>query len=193
MEIGLSRRRECHAWCASIPVLYLVGLVWLLILVSAMFAFRSQPLKFAYLLVAIPVTLFIRLPYWVFISAVPAFRPRKSWGMKRALGRHVFAATVAMFYDIGLPPAEGSPDKDSASPGATGFVWVDPVPSELVTGELSSYASRNHVQPARVYGYWYGARDESGKHGQRAIKGERVFYYLRGQSFPTLAIARTLT
>ena len=113
--------------------------------------------------------------------------------MKRTLGRHVVAAASGMYYDIGFPAAQGSPDKDSASPEATGFEWVDPVPSELVTGELSNYAYRNHVQPARVYGYWYGARDESGKHGQRAIKGERVFYYLHGQSFPTLAIARTLT
>lgn len=145
-----------------------------------MFAFKSPPLKIAYLLAVIPVTLFIRLPYWVLISAIPAFRPRKSWNMKRTLIRHAAVAAGNITFDIGLPAPKGNPDKDSANAAATGFVWVDPLPSDLVRGELIYYARRNNVEPARIYGYWVGARDESGKHGQHATKGERVLYYLHG-------------
>ena len=150
--------------------------------------YLSPPLRVAYFLVTVPVTLFVRLPYWIVTSAVPFFRPRRSWTLTRTLGRHGMNALLEMYYDIGLPAREGIPDQDSVNPDATGFAWVNPVSSELVIGELAEYARRNQVEPARVYGYWYGARDESGKHGQHAIKGERVLYHLHGQSFPTSAI-----
>ena len=100
--------------------------------------------------------------------------------MMRTLCRYGLNALFGMYYDIGLPAREGDPDQDSINPEATGFAWVDSVSSELVIGELAEYARRNQVEPARVYGYWYGARDESGKHGQHAIKGERVLYFLHG-------------
>ncbi|KAI0820533.1 alpha/beta-hydrolase [Trametes gibbosa] len=144
------------------------------------FAFSSPPLKALYLLVTVPVLLFVRLPFWVFTSAVPALRPRRPWSFKRALLSRVLSGATGIMYSIGLPKPEGNPDKDSLNPDATGFVWVDPVPSELIVGEIAEYARRNEVAPVRVYGYWYGTKDESGKHGQRAAKDERVYYHLHG-------------
>ncbi|EKM55215.1 uncharacterized protein PHACADRAFT_184030 [Phanerochaete carnosa HHB-10118-sp] len=100
--------------------------------------------------------------------------------MVKTLTRYASETRGRMYYKIGLFTPEGNPVKDSRDPGATGFVWVDSVPSQLVTGEIANLAHRNGVKPVDVYGYWHGARDESGKHGQRATKGERVLYYLHG-------------
>jgi len=141
---------------------------------------KSQPLKSLYLLLAIPIILFIRLPYWVFVSAVPALRPRKTWSMKRTLLLYVIDATNSMTYQTGFGAPPSNPEKDSANSETTGFAWVDAIPENLVTGELGELARRNQVTPARVFGYWYGARDEQGKPGQHAAKGERVLYYIHG-------------
>ncbi|EKM55197.1 uncharacterized protein PHACADRAFT_95865, partial [Phanerochaete carnosa HHB-10118-sp] len=149
------------------------------------FAFRNQPLKLIYLLVAVPVLLFIRLPYRLIVASIPALRPRRSWNMVKTLTRYFSKTRTRMFYDVGFNAPEGNPIKDSRDPGATGFVWVDAVPSQLVTGEIADLAHRNGVEPVDVYGYWHGARNESGKHGQRATKGERVLYFLGG-IVPTL-------
>lgn len=147
---------------------------------STMFAFRHQPLKTFYLLFALVTVPFIRLPYWVVLSSISAFRPKTTWSMRRTLMFWVVKASTKMFYSIGFPAPQGNPDVDSAHPEETGFMWVDAVPSSLVTGEIEEMARKNAVSPARVYGYWYGTRDATGKHGQRAGIGERVFYFLHG-------------
>ncbi|KAI0822116.1 alpha/beta-hydrolase [Trametes gibbosa] len=144
------------------------------------FAYSSPLLKALYLIVAVPIIVFVRLPYWTIISAIPALRPRRSWGMQRALICHVLNASTKMMYDIGMFPPGSNPDKDSLNPETTGFVWVDAVPSEFVVGDIAEYAQKNHVTPARTYGYWYGAKDHAGKHGQRAGENERVYYHLHG-------------
>ncbi|KAH9846564.1 hypothetical protein C2E23DRAFT_890743 [Lenzites betulinus] len=128
------------------------------------FAYSSPALKALYLLGAVPVLIFVRLPYWIFTSAIPALRPRRSWPFQRALLSRALSVTTAVMYDIGFPPREGNPDKDSVKQETTGFVWVEAAPSELVVGEIAEYARKNHVAPARVYGYWYGAKDDAGKH-----------------------------
>ncbi|EKM50922.1 uncharacterized protein PHACADRAFT_199762 [Phanerochaete carnosa HHB-10118-sp] len=145
-----------------------------------MFAFRSQPLKALYLLVFVPFTLFVRLPYWVLVSTIPAFRPRKTWSMKRALSLYIVTTNNNLTYTTGFSALPGNPEKESAKPETTGFAWVDAVPDDLVTGELAEFARRNQVAPARIYGYWYGARGEHGKPGQHAGKNERVIYFIHG-------------
>ncbi|EKM52329.1 uncharacterized protein PHACADRAFT_260653 [Phanerochaete carnosa HHB-10118-sp] len=148
-----------------------------------MFAFRNQPFKTLYLLIFIPVTLFVRLPYWVLISAIPAFRPHKTWSLKRTISLYVIIVANNLPFQIGFRAPPGDPAKDSVSPETTGFAWVDAVPEQLVTGELAELARQNQVKPARIFGYWYGVRDEHGKPGQHAAKGERVLYYIHGGGY----------
>lgn len=86
-----------------------------------------------------------------------------------------------MPFNIGIQWAGGSTEKDSAHPEHTGFVLIDPVPESLVV--VNDVAQRNDVVPVRVFGYWYRARNEKGKHDQPAKDGERAIYFLHGASY----------
>lgn len=100
--------------------------------------------------------------------------------MKRALSLYIVTTNNNLNYKTGFGAPPGNPEKESASPETTGFAWVDAVSDNLVTGELAELARRNQVAPATIFGYWYGARDEHGKPGQRADKNERVIYFIHG-------------
>lgn len=144
------------------------------------FAFKTQPVKTLYLLAAVVSILFVRLPVWIISASIPSLRPKRNWTMLRSLGFRVVKTALEMYYEIGLPPPHSNPEVDASKPAETGFAWVYPIPSDAIVGEVAEMARVNNVQPARVFGYWYGARDETGKPGQRAAKGERVLYYFHG-------------
>ena len=147
-----------------------------------MFAYRKQPWKALYLLYAAVTFPVVRLPVWLVRAAVPALRPRRAWTMKRTLGRDAIAYILGVWYQVGMPREPSDPARDSKNAAATGFVWVDPVPQELVVGDIAEYARRNEVEPVKSFGYWFGPKAEDGSHGQPAGKDERVVYYLHGTS-----------
>jgi hypothetical protein len=147
-----------------------------------MYAFRNQPLKALYLLYFVGTTLFIRLPYWIIVSAIPACRPKRTWSMERSFRVSSLKAMIGLFCAIGFPPPEGDPGEDSKAASTTGFVWVDGIPDKFIKGEVAAMAKTNGVLPARTYGYWFGKRGSDGSHGQRASPGERVYYHLHGKS-----------
>jgi hypothetical protein len=149
------------------------------------FAFAKQPWKalyLAYVLITVPL---IRLPYWLVSAAIPPLRPIRSWDFTRTLVFRALKFAIYALYQVGFPPA-GNPERDSKNPSESGFVWVDGVPPGLITGEIAEMAKANEVEPMRRYGYWYGARDEQGRHGQRARKGERVLMFSYGESHSAL-------
>ncbi|KAJ7169082.1 alpha/beta-hydrolase [Mycena crocata] len=123
-----------------------------------MFTFHRQPLKALYLSYFLATTLFIRLPFWTVISAVPALRPRRSWPFRRALILHVMKAFVGLFFDIGFPVSVGQdPEQIASSPEAseTGFTWVEPLTDDQIVGELKELAGVNNVKAVKTAGYWY--------------------------------------
>ncbi|KAF8585251.1 alpha/beta-hydrolase [Ramaria rubella] len=148
-----------------------------------MFAFRSRPFKILYIIYAGLTVLFIRLPYWVIISGIPACKPRRSWPMKRVFLVRFLKAFLNIAYAIGFFPRDGNPVKDSKAPNKTGFVWVDEVPQEFIKGDVAEMAKIDGVASAVAYGYWFGKRGSDGKHAQRAAPGERVYYHLHGGGF----------
>ncbi|KAF8515546.1 alpha/beta-hydrolase, partial [Gautieria morchelliformis] len=150
-----------------------------------MFAFKNQSLKALYLLYFVGTGLFIRLPYWTIVSAIPACRPKRTWSMRRSFTVRLLKAMVGLFSAIGYPTPEGDPVKDSKAASTTGFVWVDGIPDEFIKGEVAAMAKKNSVLPARIYGYWFGKRASDGSHGQRASPGELVYYHLHGGVFVT--------
>ncbi|KAF8515474.1 hypothetical protein JB92DRAFT_2914984, partial [Gautieria morchelliformis] len=136
-----------------------------------MFAFKNQSLKALYLLYFVGTGLFIRLPYWTIVSAIPACRPKRTWSMGRSFTVRLLKAVIGLFSAIGYPTPEGDPVKDSKAPSTTGFVWVDGIPDEFIKGEVAAMAKKNSVLPAPA---------SDGSHGQCASAGELVYYHLHG-------------
>ncbi|KAH7886403.1 alpha/beta-hydrolase [Phlebopus sp. FC_14] len=147
-----------------------------------MFEFRFQPLKTVYFLYFISSILFVRLPYWVISSLIPAWRPRTSWTLFRTLNVNALRSMIDAFYATGSFPAD-DPEKSAQSADKLGFVWIDPLPAALLTGEIASAARANNVVSTRTHGYWYGKDVGSGAHGQKASPNEKVLYFLHGGAF----------
>ncbi|KAH7887281.1 alpha/beta-hydrolase [Phlebopus sp. FC_14] len=147
-----------------------------------MFEFRHQPLKTVYFLYSVVSILFIRLPYWVLSSLVPSWRPRTSWTLSRTVSVYGMQSVVDIIFATGLFVGDDA-EKSAKSADKLGFVWIDPLPTTLLTGEIASAARTNNVVSTRTHGYWYGKNVGSGAHGQKASPDERVLYFLHGGGY----------
>lgn len=145
------------------------------------FQYRRQPVKSLFLLYVGLSILFVRLPYWVVTSLVPAWRPRRSWSMRRTIMVRVMVVFVDALFKTQLPPPAQDLKTVEKEASKNGFVWIDPTP-ELIGGEIKAMADRNGVRPERIPGFWWGAKGPDGVAGQLAGKGEKVVYYLHGKS-----------
>ncbi|KAK0203485.1 alpha/beta-hydrolase [Desarmillaria ectypa] len=145
------------------------------------FAFRRQPLKTIYLTGRVAALLFVQVPFWSVLYAIPAARPRPSWSLSRCLIVSVYRAFINVMYNTTLMASE-SPEKFSKEAEKVGFVWVDPAP-ELLSGEVKTLAEKNNVASERTSGFWYGPRGPDGKFGQPALANEKVIYHFHGGGF----------
>ncbi|OBZ68272.1 Esterase [Grifola frondosa] len=143
-----------------------------------------QPLKTIYLFYELVATVFVRIPFWVVIYTPRAFRPRRSWTLKKCLTVNIWRV-VSPFGDIAdrvgsiapFPTHKAIPD----TPGIKS-VWLDPAP-ELVVDPVKSWADAAGVRPARIPGYWHGS--EGADTPPRAHG--KVIYYLHGGGFISLS------
>ncbi|KZT01804.1 alpha/beta-hydrolase [Laetiporus sulphureus 93-53] len=145
------------------------------------FAFRYQPFKAIYTLSTV-AGLLLRLPYWTLINLLPSWRPRTTWTLGRAIFVNVFQVYIAYVYETGIP-TPAYPKEDAPDAATTGLVFIDPVPTELIVGEVKEFARVNNVQPVRTAGFWIGPRGPSGEVGQKASPGEKVIYHLHGGGY----------
>ena len=86
-----------------------------------------------------------------------------------------------MIYAMGLFIGEDA-GKSAKSTNKLGFIWVEPLPTEFLKGEIVSMAAVNKIELTRTYGYWYGSDVGSGSHGGKAQPDEKVLYHLHGKS-----------
>lgn len=151
------------------------------------FEYHRQPLRLLFLTYSSLTGVFIHLPYWLFTSFLPSWRPRHSWSIKRTLTVQAVRLILVTYFKTGLPSAEGSEAAAAAaSADSTGFVWVEPT-SELVVGEIRELAALNGVEAKRTSGYWYDRKGSDGKLSQKARPDEKVIYHLHGR-LPCLGI-----
>ena len=144
-----------------------------------MFEYRAQPWKTLYIAYTLLSVVFVRLPLWLVISALPWYRPRRSWNVTRTIVTWLLQVTISTIFAIG-PFDRAKPDERTKDV-KLGLVWVEGVPTDFIRGDIASIAEANNVAPARVHGYWYGKRDAAGHPGQSASPGEKVFYYFHGE------------
>lgn len=84
--------------------------------------------------------------------------------------------------------------------GINGF-WINPVPNDLVIGNVKKWAAKASVTPIRIPGYWLHKKGVTISAGERAKPGEKVVLALHGGAYirmsahpsdPTAAIAKGL-
>lgn len=61
-------------------------------------------------------------------------------------------------------------------------VWIPPIPSSMIQGDVAKYASVANVISVQIPGYWYG-----GKPDDVITPGEKVYYSLHGGSYVALS------
>src|SRR5882757_4626954 len=146
-----------------------------------MFEYRTQPWKTLYLAYTVLSVAFVRLPFWLAMSALPWYRPRRSWSMTRTIRTWHIQALLSSVFTIGA--FDRANPEDEIKNAELGLVWVEDVPADFIRGDIASIAKANNVAPARIHGYWYGKRDAAGNPGQRASPAEKVLYYFHGRQF----------
>ncbi|KIJ59491.1 hypothetical protein HYDPIDRAFT_33178 [Hydnomerulius pinastri MD-312] len=147
-----------------------------------MFEFRRQPLKALYILYTVITVPSVRVPYWIITSILPAWRPRKRWTLYRTLNVYALQAAVKFVFATGAFTGD-APEKSQRNADKLGFVWVEPLPAELVRGDVTEAALVNDVSPAQVHGYWVGKGVGNGSHARKAKSGEKVLYHFHGGGF----------
>ncbi|KAK7031013.1 hypothetical protein VNI00_013803 [Paramarasmius palmivorus] len=162
-----------------------------------MYSYRHQPVKSLYVIVG-GFWLLLRIPFWVTRNLLPTWRPRRNWSLLRSFIVALVDAAVAIMTETS-PPAPEQLDKLAKTPG---FSWVEPVPTELIVGDIKRFAEMNDVQAARAGGFWYGPKGVDSSLGQAAKPGEKVLYLFHGGGFvmgsaspsfsPTATIAKGL-
>jgi acetyl esterase/lipase len=163
-------------------------------------AFKVQPLKTTYLAYQALSTLLFRLPYWLVRAIVPSLRPRRSWSIRRTVGINLLRLSFTILHKVG--PLAKSPDHKEldAKKGILG-VWVEPISSSYVIGEVERWAAQAGVQPIKLPGYWIHEKGSSIEMGAPPAPGEKVVYALHGGGYislsahpkdPTAVIAKKL-
>ncbi|KAI9000461.1 hypothetical protein BD414DRAFT_504520 [Trametes punicea] len=141
-----------------------------------LFPFRHQPLK-AFFIAGSVFYLICAIPVWTVTNALPSWRPRRSWPLKRTLIIKLLRTAAKILYQIGV---DGSPPLDSFKRERNRIVWVEPAAPDLIVGEIRDLAEMNGVKPVKVAGYWGGPIGSDGVPGQRASPEERVIYHFHG-------------
>ncbi|KAJ7631967.1 alpha/beta-hydrolase [Mycena polygramma] len=140
------------------------------------FPFRNQPLTSLYVLYTAVSIIFLRLPFWVVISAFPSLRPRRTWSMGRTIAVYGLQAVVDAMYKIGFAPSK-DPEAFKSQPG---FACVNGIDLDMVVGHVASAAKLNNMSPATICGYWSGKTGAESTDGHPASAQERVLYVLHG-------------
>ncbi|KAI5118201.1 hypothetical protein M0805_005555 [Coniferiporia weirii] len=147
---------------------------------------QTQPLKGIYVSSSLLSLYLLRIPLWTLRNALPAWRPRRSWPLSRCirvnLARYL-NALAARVGGLGHTPSHRALELGKGVQG----VYVDPVPSALVTGELKTWADVASVEPVRVPGYWQHASGTDIVMGAQPAEGEKVPYHFHGGGYVALS------
>jgi acetyl esterase/lipase len=162
-----------------------------------MIDFRVRPAKEIYLLFQAIVTLTVRLPLWVLVSAIPSLRPNPRWSFGRAL-RVRLQNRVAVIDSVYVRPSgdlalanilhsvqglDNHPTYRRVAPAHIDkVIWVDPVP-ELVVGEVKAWAQAAEVDSVQIPMYVYHRPGADPADSTPLSAGEKVALSLHGGGY----------
>lgn len=135
---------------------------------------HMQPFKAIFILY-MALSILLALPWWVLSNLLPAWRPRPTWNLTRAISIKFMQRVMDIVFRTGSFDINEVDPEVMAKDERNGVVWIEPRPHTLVDAWKDA-AHVNNVRPAKVAGYWYGKRDPSGKAGAVAEPDEKVIY-----------------
>ena len=143
---------------------------------------KYQPLKGLYFVYFASSLVFVKVPFWFLRYLSPSSRPRPTWTLKRA----IIVRTIQELFSMKVPPGRKKRDPLAEVPDSSlvdaKFVWVEPVPDELFTGEIRRIAEITGVKPAKIAGYWLLKKGSTWA-GPKANPGEKIVLHMHGGAF----------
>ncbi|EJD03407.1 alpha/beta-hydrolase [Fomitiporia mediterranea MF3/22] len=132
-------------------------------------------------------TLLIRIPCWILVNLLPAWRPRRSWTIRKSVGVNVIRYLFEGLGRFGMDCLFYRPThkKLETGRGANG-VYVGAVP-ELITGQVKEWAEKANVQSVQLPGYWMHKKGLTIPVEQKPSPDEKVVYFLHGGAYITLS------
>ncbi|OCB91718.1 hypothetical protein A7U60_g1014 [Sanghuangporus baumii] len=152
----------------------------------SMFEFRRQPFRTLYMTYFITSTLLVRLPYWVITAIPPFLRPRKTWSFGRSIFVPGIRAFVSTWYATSFPPAPGAdPETIANSPDAAplGFVWVSPLPTDLISKEIGEMMKAQGVEAQKTFAYWYQREGVKSSKDRKSEPNEKIILHFHGGGY----------
>ena len=141
-----------------------------------------QPLKGLYLVYFASSLVFVKAPFWLVRYLSPSLRPRPTWTLKRAMIVRAFQELFSMKVQPKRKKRDPLAEVPDSSLVDAKFVWVEPVPDELFTGEIRRVAEITGMKPAKIAGYWLLKKGSTWT-GPKANPGEKIVLHMHGGAF----------
>ncbi|KAI0676023.1 alpha/beta-hydrolase [Trametes maxima] len=142
---------------------------------------QYQPFKSFYLGYFALSLVFIKIPLWTLAYLPRSRRPRAAWTIKRCIIVRTAKELFDLKVDLTREPSPIVEVSDSSLTNAK-FVWIDPIPSELLRGEVNRVAQITDVRPARIPGYWLFKKGVQWS-GPEARPAEKTVLHMHGGAF----------
>ncbi|KAF8743279.1 Steryl acetyl hydrolase, partial [Rhizoctonia solani] len=148
---------------------------------------HTQPFGFLYLLYR-RILVVLKIPFWTALYFVGINKPRPSWSLKKLLLsnaiRDVLDAPSKTGQTRGRDHTKEVIAKDCLD---ARFIWVDPVPPNLIVGEVERLARACGAQSVRIpaygFGKWESERDLA-RDGEKVILNLHGGAYIAGTAHP---------
>ncbi|KAI0081516.1 alpha/beta-hydrolase [Panus rudis PR-1116 ss-1] len=148
------------------------------------FELKNEPYRSLFITYKIVTLYLFRLPFWSIYYIPKALRPYPTWTWRRCIQFR----KLKVVFDFGevskrAGPVIAKPDYRAILAGlAVKGLWLEPV-SDLVVGDVKSWADTAGVESIRIPGYWYDREGSDTPIGEKPKPGEKVVYFIHGGGF----------
>ncbi|KAG9088026.1 hypothetical protein FRC06_002254 [Ceratobasidium sp. 370] len=142
---------------------------------------RYQPFRTGFIAYKV-ISVLVRLPFWALYYSIPPNRPRASWSWTKAITVNLvkslneLSMRTGRFWNRDL--TKEVPQKECKG---TLFMWIEPVPQNLITGQLEQFATAAGAESVRIPAYGFG--DWAGEPLKLAGENEKIVMHFHGGSY----------
>ncbi|KAG8743302.1 hypothetical protein FRC10_012265 [Ceratobasidium sp. 414] len=132
------------------------------------------------------ISVLVKLPFWALYYSIPRNRPRASWSWRKAIMLNLAKCLNELSTRTGRfwnrDPTKEVPQKECK--GAR-FTWIEPVPRNLITGQLEQFATATGAESVRIPAYGFGewTGTGTGEPLRPAGENEKIVMHFHGGSY----------